>query len=141
MQWQKKKLNCKKINSNEIIALANSDKTPNEVLDIYKKHKVRRENYSFTNNMTYINPALQLLQDWGFVDTFREQPKQSTKFNIVEANETVQKFSKKTRLSPVDQQRYDRAKKILSKKNEDTHSLYVFLTKTKQVSNHKIQNL
>jgi len=33
-------LNCKKINTNEIIALANTDKTPDEVLDIYKKYKV-----------------------------------------------------------------------------------------------------
>ena len=33
-------LNCKKINTNEIIALANSDKTPDEILDIYKKYKV-----------------------------------------------------------------------------------------------------
>ena len=33
-------LNCKKINTNKIIALANSDKTPDEVLDIYKKYKV-----------------------------------------------------------------------------------------------------
>ena len=33
-------LNCKKINTNEIIALANTDKTPDEVLDIYRKYKV-----------------------------------------------------------------------------------------------------
>ena len=33
-------LNCKKINTNEIIALVNSDKTPSEVLNIYKKYKV-----------------------------------------------------------------------------------------------------
>ena len=33
-------LNCKKMNANKIIALANSDKTPTEVLDIYKKYKV-----------------------------------------------------------------------------------------------------
>jgi len=33
-------LNCKKINTNKIIALTNSDKTPDEVLDIYKKYKV-----------------------------------------------------------------------------------------------------
>ena len=33
-------LNCKKIYTNEIIALANSNKTPTEVLDIYKKYKV-----------------------------------------------------------------------------------------------------
>ena len=31
-------LNCNKINSKEIIALANSDNTPDEVLDIYKKY-------------------------------------------------------------------------------------------------------
>jgi len=37
---KKTTLNCKKINTNEIIALANSDKTPSEVLDIYKKYKV-----------------------------------------------------------------------------------------------------
>jgi len=35
-------LNCKKINTNEIIALVNSDKTPNEVLDIHKKCKVSK---------------------------------------------------------------------------------------------------
>ena len=33
-------LNCKKIYTNEIIALTNSQKTPTEVLDIYKKYKV-----------------------------------------------------------------------------------------------------
>ena len=38
---EKKILNCKK-KTNEIIALVNSDKTPTEVLDIYKKHKVSR---------------------------------------------------------------------------------------------------
>ena len=37
---QKTNLNCKKKNTNEIIALANSDKTPSEILDIYKKCKV-----------------------------------------------------------------------------------------------------
>ena len=37
---EKTTLNCKKINTNEIIALANSDKTPSEVLNIYKKYKV-----------------------------------------------------------------------------------------------------
>ena len=36
----KKKLNCKKVNTNKIIALINSDKTPDEVLNIYKKYKV-----------------------------------------------------------------------------------------------------
>ncbi len=36
----KKKLNCKKVNKNKIIALSNSDITPDEVLSIYKKHKV-----------------------------------------------------------------------------------------------------
>ena len=39
---KKTTLNCKKINTNEIIALVNSDKTPSEVLDIYKKYKVSR---------------------------------------------------------------------------------------------------
>ena len=33
-------LNCKKINSKKIIALANSDETPKEVLEIYKKNNV-----------------------------------------------------------------------------------------------------
>ena len=37
---KKTTLNCKKVNTNKIIALLNSDKTPNEVLDIYKKYKV-----------------------------------------------------------------------------------------------------
>jgi len=37
---KKATLNCKKINTNEIIALANTDKTPDEVLDIYRKYKV-----------------------------------------------------------------------------------------------------
>ena len=37
---KKTTLNCKKINTNEIIALANSDNTPSEVLDVYKKYKV-----------------------------------------------------------------------------------------------------
>ena len=37
---KKTNLNCKKKNTNEVIALANSDKTPSEVLDIYKKCKV-----------------------------------------------------------------------------------------------------
>jgi len=35
-------LNCKKINPSEIIGLRNSDITPNEVLDIYKKHQVTK---------------------------------------------------------------------------------------------------
>lgn len=35
-------LNCKKINTGEIIGLENSGITPNEILDIYKKHKVSR---------------------------------------------------------------------------------------------------
>ena len=33
-------LNCKKINSSEIIGLTNSDETPHEVLEIYKKYNV-----------------------------------------------------------------------------------------------------
>ena len=35
-------LNCKKINTNEIIGLENSGTTPIEILDIYKKYKVSR---------------------------------------------------------------------------------------------------
>ena len=35
-------LNCKKVNTNEIIGLENSDATPSEVLKIYKKYKVSR---------------------------------------------------------------------------------------------------
>jgi len=38
----KKNLNCKKIYTNEIIALVNSDKTPKEILDIHEKHKVSK---------------------------------------------------------------------------------------------------
>ena len=38
----KKVLNCKKIHSNEIIGLQNSDVTPDEVLEIYKKYKVTK---------------------------------------------------------------------------------------------------
>jgi len=37
-----KKLNCVKKNKDEIIALANTDNTPEEVLDIYKKNKVSK---------------------------------------------------------------------------------------------------
>ena len=37
---KKTTLNCRKVNTSEIIALVNSDKTPSEVLDIYKKCKV-----------------------------------------------------------------------------------------------------
>jgi len=37
---EKTTLNCKKINTNETIALTNSDKTPSEVMDIYKQYKV-----------------------------------------------------------------------------------------------------
>ena len=37
-----KKLNCTKKYKNEIIALANTDNTPKEVLDIYKKNKVSK---------------------------------------------------------------------------------------------------
>ena len=37
---KKRTLNCKKIKTNEIIALMNSDKAPSEVLNIYKKYKV-----------------------------------------------------------------------------------------------------
>ena len=36
-------LNCKKINTNEIIGLENSGTTPIEVLDIYKKYKVSKK--------------------------------------------------------------------------------------------------
>ena len=36
----KKKLLCKPRNDKKVIALANSDKTPNEILNIYKKNKV-----------------------------------------------------------------------------------------------------
>jgi len=35
-------LNCKKKNTNEIIALVNSDKTPSEILDFHKIHKVTK---------------------------------------------------------------------------------------------------
>ena len=35
-------LNCKKVNTNEIIGLENSDATPSEVLKIYKEYKVSR---------------------------------------------------------------------------------------------------
>ena len=37
---EKKDLNCRKINNNEIIGLENSGTTPNEIIDIYKKYKV-----------------------------------------------------------------------------------------------------
>ncbi len=37
---KKKNLNCKKLNLNKIIGLTNSDITPSEVLNIYKKYKV-----------------------------------------------------------------------------------------------------
>ena len=37
---KKKILDCKKINTNKIIALVNSDKTPSEILDIHRKYKV-----------------------------------------------------------------------------------------------------
>ena len=36
-------LDCKKINSNEIIGLENSGGTPNEILSIYKKYKVTKK--------------------------------------------------------------------------------------------------
>ena len=39
---KKKSLTCNKINKQEIIALANSENTPQEVLDIYKKNKVSK---------------------------------------------------------------------------------------------------
>ena len=35
-----KELNCNKINTNKIIGLENSNKTPDEILEIYKKYKV-----------------------------------------------------------------------------------------------------
>ena len=37
---KKTALNCKKINTHETIALVNSDKTPDKVMDIYKQYKV-----------------------------------------------------------------------------------------------------
>ncbi len=37
---KRKKLNCKKVNSTEIIGLRNSDETPTAILNIYKKYKV-----------------------------------------------------------------------------------------------------
>tara|TARA_B110000438_G_C15744576_1_gene620110 strand:+ start:627 stop:1397 length:771 start_codon:yes stop_codon:yes gene_type:complete len=39
---EKLNLNCKKKNSNEIIGLGNSAKTPDDILDIYKKYKVSK---------------------------------------------------------------------------------------------------
>ena len=39
---ERKILSCKKINTEEIIALANSDKTPKEILNIYEKYKVSK---------------------------------------------------------------------------------------------------
>ena len=36
-------LNCKKINTNEIIGLENSGTTPDEILEIYKKYKVSKK--------------------------------------------------------------------------------------------------
>ena len=36
----KRKLSCKSRNDKKVIALANSDETPDEILDIYKKNKV-----------------------------------------------------------------------------------------------------
>ncbi len=39
---ERKSLSCKKINTEEIIALANSDETPKEILNIYKKYKVSK---------------------------------------------------------------------------------------------------
>ena len=36
-------LNCKKINTNEIIGLENSGITPDEILEIYKKYKVSKK--------------------------------------------------------------------------------------------------
>ena len=38
----RKKLDCQKVDIKNIIALANSDKTPSEVLEIYNKHKVSK---------------------------------------------------------------------------------------------------
>jgi len=38
----KKKLDCKKVKTKEIIGLANSDETPREILDIYKSYKVSK---------------------------------------------------------------------------------------------------
>ena len=39
----KKVLNCKKVNKNEIIGLENSGATPIEILDIYKKSEVSKK--------------------------------------------------------------------------------------------------
>ncbi len=39
---EKKILNCKKIKQNEVIGLTNSDKTSDEILNIYKTHQVSR---------------------------------------------------------------------------------------------------
>ena len=39
---KRKKLNCTKVSTNEIIGLRNSDDTPTAILDIYKKYKVSR---------------------------------------------------------------------------------------------------
>ena len=40
---EKKFLNCKKVNTKEIIGLENSGDTPNEILEIYKKYKVSKK--------------------------------------------------------------------------------------------------
>ncbi len=39
---KKKPINCKKVNVNEIIGLANSDKTSDQIISIYKKNKVTK---------------------------------------------------------------------------------------------------
>ena len=43
-------LNCEKKNPNEIIGLTNSDITPSEVLEIYKKYNLENHVKNFSEN-------------------------------------------------------------------------------------------
>ena len=98
---------------------------------------IKEKDYPFTTTTPYINPALRILKKLELINTFREKPKLKTKFAMEDAKETIQKLKKRTRMTQADKLILERAKKILGKKNEDAHSLYVFLTENgeKEITN------
>ena len=98
---------------------------------------IKEKDYPFTTTTPYINPALRILKKLELINTFSEKPKLKTKFAMEDAKETVQKLEKRVRMSSTDKLRLERAEKILGKKNEDAHPLYVFLTENgeKEITN------
>ena len=102
---KKTTLNCKKINTNEIIALANSDNTPSEVLDVYKKYKVRYENIVWKGKIkgrTY-KKGTDEIRYKGTMVQFLDSEDETT-YEVVSVNNDGQaKLEGKTELVPVEE--------------------------------------